>query len=436
MLISHISSDYIDQEVTFQWWIDQKRWSGKIQFVVLRDGTGYLETVISLRKADEEWWVSKEQFDALKDCGIESAVELTGTLVKHFKKEWAYELQVSHLSVLSVAKDYPLGQKEHGPEFLFDHRHLYLRSKSQWAIQRVRDTIIHATYDWMRDNNYTKIDAPIFTPTCAEDSTSLYETTHTNDETMYLTQSGQMYIEAAIAGHRKVYDFWPCFRAERSKTKRHLNELRMMDAETAFCNNDENMDIQEELIKFIVAEVLLYRQEELKILGRDKEKLTKTITTNFPRKTHAQIVKELQELWSDIKDREDLWADDEEILMNKYDVPLFVTNFPLEIKAFYMPEDPKHPWTAKCADLLAPEGNGEIIWWSERLGDYEQLKQRIIDHGYDIKDYQRYLDIRKYGWVTTSGFGFGLERLVRWICGLHHIRETIPFPRYHNRITP
>lgn len=250
--------------------------------------------------------MNKEQFDALKDCGIESAVELTGKLVKHFKKEGEYELQVNNLRVISLAKEYPLGQKAHGPEFLFDHRHLYLRSKSQWAIQRVRDTIIHATYDWMREHDYTKIDSPIFTPTCAEDSTELYGVEHTNGEQMFLSQTGQMYIEAAIAGHRKVYDFGPVFRAEKSKTRRHLNELRMMDAETAFCDNEENMNIQEELIKFIVSEVLLYRQKELQILGRDIEKLTKVITTPFPRKLHAEIVKELQEMGSDIKDGEDL----------------------------------------------------------------------------------------------------------------------------------
>jgi len=415
--------------MTLKGWVAHSRVSGKIAFVNLRDGSGYMQCVI-LKEA-----IGEEQFEALKWCGIESAISLTGEISKHPKKE-EYELQVQSIDILSVAKDYPLGTKEHGVEFLFDQRHLYLRSKTQRAIQRVRDTIIHATYDRMREHDYIKIDSPVFTPTCAEDSTELYEVEHTNGEKMYLSQTGQMYIEAAIAGHRNVYDFGPVFRAEKSKTRRHLNELWMMDAETAFCDNEQNMNIQESLIKFIVSEVLRLNTPELEILERDIEQLTKTVTEPFERKLHADVVKELQWMGSDIKDGEDLGADDEEILMNKYDVPMFVTNYPAEIKAFYMPEDENHPGTVKCSDLLAPWGHGEVIGGSERLADYETLKQKVIDQGYDLEEYQRYLDIRKYGGVTTSGFGFGLERLVRRICDLHHIRETIPFPRYHNRITP
>lgn len=430
MLISEITKEHIEQSITVQWWIDQKRWSWKIQFVVLRDWSGYLETVVSLEN------ITDEQFSSLKEAWIESVISLTGDLKPHFKKDWQYELQVTELIIHNSSKDYPLGQKEHWVEFLYDNRHLHLRTKRQRAIQRIRDTIIHATYDWMRKNSYTKIDAPIFTSTCAEDSTDLYETEHTNGEKLYLTQSGQLYIEAAIAGHGRVYDFWPCFRAEKSKTRRHLNELWMMDAETAFCDNHQNMDIQESLIKFIVREVITRNTPELEILERDIPKLNKTVTEVFPRRMHADIVKELQEMGSDIKDWEDLWADDEEMLMNKYEVPMFVTNYPADIKSFYMPEDPEHPWTVLCADLLAPEWNGEIIWGSQRISDYETMKKKILDQGYDLQDYAWYLDIRKYGWVQTSWFGFWLERLVRRICNLHHIRETIPFPRYHNRITP
>ncbi len=429
MLISHIQQTDVGQSIDLQGWIAQIRSSGKIAFILLRDGTGYLQCVIELGS------VGDEVFNQLICCGIESAVALSGVVSLH-PKSGAFELQVKNVQVISQAKDWPLGQKDdHGVEFLFDNRHLHLRAQSQWAILRIRDTLIHATYDWMRAHHFTKIDAPIFTPTCAEDSTELYEVTHTNGEKMFLSQTGQMYIEAAIAAHRNVYDFGPVFRAEKSKTRRHLNELWMMDAEMAFCDFRGNMEIQEQLIYFMIQEILKKNRNELTMLGRDISKL-EAITLPFPRMTHAEVVKKLQELWSDIKDGEDLWADDEELLMNTFDQPLFVTNFPLAIKAFYMPEDPDHPGTAKCSDLLAPEGYGEVIGGSEREGNYEILKQKIIDRGYDLQEYARYLDIRKYGGVTTSGFGFGLERLVRWLCGLHHIRETIPFPRYHNRITP
>lgn len=427
-LIKKIGSNDVWKQVELSGWIVHIRFSGKIGFVELRDGTGFIQCIV------EENVVWENNFNNLKNCGVESVVKFVWEISKHPRKE-EYELQTKEFEILNVSKDYPLGQKEHGVEFLFDNRHLYLRSKSQWAIQRIRDTIIHATYDWMRDNDFTKIDSPIFTATCAEDSTSLYETEHTNGEKMFLNQTGQLYIEAAIAGHRNVYDFGPAFRAERSKTRRHLNELWMMDAEMAFCDSDKNMEIQENLIHFILQEVLKRNKQELEILWRDVSKL-ENIQKPFLRKRHAEVIKELQAMWSDIKDGEDLWADDEKMLTEKYDQPIFVTNFPMHIKAFYMPEDPNYPGTAKCSDLLAPEWYGEVIWGSERIWDYEILKKKILDHGYKIEDYDRYLDIRKYGWVTTSGFGFGLERLVMWICGLQHIREAIPFPRYHNRITP
>lgn len=427
-LIKKIDSSFIWKEVQLSGWIVHIRFSWKIWFIELRDGTWFIQCIV------EEKVIGEENFGKFKSCGVESAIKINWKISKHPKKD-EYELQTESFEIISLSKDYPLWQKEHGVEFLFDNRHLYLRSKSQRAIQRIRDEIIHATYNWMKDNDYTKIDSPIFTSTCAEDSTSLYETEHTNGEKMYLNQTWQMYIEAAIAGHRNVYDFGPVFRAERSKTRRHLNELWMMDAETAFCDQNKNMDIQEDLVYFIVQQVLKNKKQELEILERDIDKLEK-VQKPFLRMKHADVIKELQSMWSDIKDGEDLWADDETLLTNKYDKPIFVTNYPLDIKAFYMPEDPDFPGTAKCGDLLAPEGYGEVIWWSERIWDYEILKQKILDHGYDLKDYEWYLDIRKYGGVTTAWFGFGLERLVMWICGLQHIREAIPFPRYHNRITP
>ncbi len=428
MLIKHIRTEHIDQEVSLQWWIVHLRSSGKVAFVELRDGTGFIQCVVEPGK------VWEEKFEELKSCGIESSLELVWTISKHPKKE-EFELQTSALKIITNTSDYPLWQKEHGVDYLFDNRHLHLRSKKQRAIQKIRDTIIHATYDWMRDHDFTKIDAPIFTPTCAEDSTELYEVEHTNGEKMFLSQSGQLYIEAAIHAHRNVYDFGPVFRAERSKTRRHLNELRMMDAESAFTDNEKNMKIQEELVYFIIQEILKNNRTELEILERDISKL-ENITIPFERKKHADVVKELQTMGSDIKDGEDLWADDERMYMEKYEQPIFVTNFPTDIKSFYMPEDPENPGTVKCSDLLAPEGYGEVIGWSERIGDYEILKKKILSKGYKLEDYAWYLDLRQYGGVTTAGFGFGLERLVMWLCGLQHIREAIPFPRYHNRITP
>ncbi len=427
-MISQIDASYVGKQVELRWWIEHVRGSGKIIFVELRDGSGYMQCVVEQKMVDEQ------QFEQLKACGIESSLLLRGEISKHPKKE-EYELQTKEVEVITVSKDYPLGQKEHGVEFLFDHRHLHLRTKRQVAIQRVRDTIIHATYDWMRDNGFTKIDAPIFTPTSCEDTTELYEVEHTNGKSMYLSQSWQLYIEAAVPGHGRVYDFGPCFRAEKTKTRRHLNELWMMDAEMPFMDYKDNMEVQEQLVFFILQEVLRINRADLETIGRDITKLEK-IELPFPRKTHAEIVTELQAMGSDIEAGHDLGGDDEEMLMNKYEQPLFITHYPKDVKAFYMPEDPEHPGTVKCSDLLAPEWYGEVIGGSERESDYETLKKKILEEGFDLEDWSFYLDIRKYGGVKTSGFGFGLERLVRWICGVHHIRECIPFPRYHNRITP
>ncbi len=428
MLIKYITKEHIWQEITLQWWIVHIRFSWKVWFIELRDWTWYIQCVV------EEKVVWEDKFADLKTAWIESSLEIKWVISKHPKKD-EFELQTKDFSFYTKTNDYPIWQKEHWVDFLFDNRHLHLRSKRQVAIQKIRHTIYFATEKWLRDNDFTRIDAPIFTPTCAEDSTELYEVEHTNGEKMYLSQSWQLYIEAAIHWHRKVYDFWPVFRAEKSKTRRHLNELRMMDAEMAFCDYKCNMEVQEQLIYYIIQEVLKNNRKDLEIIWRDISKL-ENIKLPFLRKTHEEVVKELKELWSDIDFWDDLWADDERILMEKYDQPMFVTNFPKDVKAFYMPEDPEHPWTVKCSDLLAPEWYWEVIWWSERIWDYETLKQKILDKWYKLEDYKRYLDLRKYGWVKTSWFWFGLERLVMRICGLPHIRESIPFPRYHKRIRP
>ena len=310
-----------------------------------------------------------------------------------------------------------------------------IKERAKIAIQKIRHTIYYAITDFLNSRDFTRFDTPIFTPTIAEDSTALYSVEHPSGETMYLNQSWQLYLEAAIHWHRYVYDFGPVFRAERSKTRRHLNELWMMDAEMAFMDFRQSMELQEQLIYHIIQEVLTKHRQDLELLGRDISKL-ENIKLPFIRKTYKEVIEELQKMWVDIKYWEDLGADEERILMEKYDQPVFVTNYPLEVKAFYMPEDPENPWTAKNSDLLAPEGYGEIIWWSERIWNYETLKQRIIQRGYNLDDYKWYLDLRKYWGVTTSGFGVGLERTLAWITGIPHIREAIPFPRYYNRIRP
>lgn len=429
-LISKITADHVDQTITIKWRIQNIRSSGKVAFIELRDGSGYIQCVIESKN------FSPEQFEEISTLGIESSLSLTGTVSKHPKKE-EYELQLSDYTIFWLAKDYPLGTKDdHGPEFLFDNRHLYLRSKSQVAIQKVRDTIIHATYDWMRDNGFTKIDAPIFTPNACEGTTELYSVEHVNGEIMYLTQSGQLYIEAAMYGVGRVFDFGPVFRAEKSKTRRHLNEFWMMDAEIPFIQQDENMQIQEDLLKYIIRQVLEKNSKDLTLLGRDMTPLSSIVDKPRPRMTHEEFVADLIAKWFDVKQGDDIGSDIEMQYMEMIDTPIFLTHFPLGIKAFYTKEDPNKPGYGLCSDLLAPEWCGEVIGSSTRDDDHEVLLAKILEHGLDPAVFDWYLDLRTYGSVPHAGFGYGLERLVRRFCGLHHIRETIPFPRYANRIRP
>jgi len=441
-LISHITSSLVNTEITLSGWVQNIRSSGKVAFVELRDGSWYIQCVAEpqfLNSPSERGHGEAEgisQFEELASLGIESSLSLTGIISKHPKKD-EYELQVRSFHIFWLAKDYPLGTKDdHGPEFLFDNRHLYLRSKSQVAIQRVRDTIIHATYDRMRDNGFTKIDAPIFTPNACEGTTDLYSVEHVNGETMYLTQSGQLYIEAAMYGVGRVFDFGPVFRAEKSKTRRHLNEFWMMDAEMPFVQQEENMQFQEDLLKYIIRQVLEKNSKDLTLLGRDITPLEYILDKPRPRMTHKARVDDLIAKWFDVKQGDDIGSDIEMQYMEMVQLPIFLTHFPMGIKAFYTKEDPDMPWYALCSDLLAPEWCGEVIGSSTRDDDYNVLLKKIEDHGLDPAVFDRYLDLRKYGTVPHAGFGYGLERLVRWFCSLHHIRETIPFPRYANRIMP
>ncbi|OGY95917.1 MAG: asparagine--tRNA ligase, partial [Candidatus Komeilibacteria bacterium RIFOXYC2_FULL_45_12] len=352
---------------------------------------------------------------------------------KHPKKE-EYELQVSDIKLIQVAEEYPIGNKEHGPDFLLENRHLWLRSPKQWAIQQLRNTVINSLYAYLNANGFIKIDSPILTPTACEGTTTLFEVPYFDLGSAYLSQSGQLYIEAAIFAHGRVFDFGPVFRAEKSKTRKHLTEFWMMDAEAAFVQHEENMKIQEDLISFVVSQVLAENQKELEILEREIAPLKK-IKAPFLRLTYAEAVKKLQALGSDIKEDDDLGADDETLLTKDSDVPVFVEKWPAHIKAFYMKHDSADQ-VALCDDLIATEGFGEVIGGSQREDDYQILLERIKKEKLPVEAFQWYLDLRKYGSVPHSGFGVGLERLVGWLAGVHHIRETIPFPRMINRLRP
>lgn len=422
-------SDQVGQTVTVQGWAYNVRSSGSIAFLQIRDGSGFTQAVVAKQNVDEASWL------AATSATIESSVAVTGTVSKHPKQENVYELQATSVALIQKAEEYPIGKKEHGPDFLLDNRHLWLRAPTQWAIQRVRNTIINATYDWFRDHDFIKIDAPIFTPNACEGTTELFEVDYFEDRKAYLTQSGQLYLEAAIFSVGRCFDFGPVFRAEKSKTRRHLIEFWMMDAEAAFVDHAGNMEIQEQLIQYIVEQVLKKCQAELKILERNIEPLTK-VKAPFNRLTHAEAIKKLRELGSDIGDNDDLGADDETKLTQLYDKPIFIEKYPTIVKAFYMKRDPNDPTHVLNSDLLAPEGYGEIIGGSQREDDYEALLARIREHNLPATAFNWYLDLRRYGSVPHAGFGYGLERIVAWICGLQHVRETIPFPRLLNRLEP
>ena len=429
--------ELVGQSVEVKGWAYNVRSSGSLVFVELRDGTGFVQAVVSKKGVDEASW------EAASSTTIESSVILEGIVAKHPKLEEVYELQTTKVTLVQKAEEYPIGKKEHGPDFLLDHRHLWLRTPTQWAIQKVRNEVIYATFDWMRDHGYMKFDSPLLTPIACEGTTELFEIDYFETRKAYLSQSGQLYLEAAIASFGKVFDFGPVFRSEKSKTRRHLTEFWMMDAETAFATHEDNMSIQEGLICFIVERVLERCQTELKLLERDQTPL-KQVKAPFPRITHADAVKQLQALGSDIKAGDDLGADDETILTKQYDRPIFIEKYPAAVKAFYMKsaggstvkQDPEDPERVLCSDLLAPEGYGEISGGSQREDNYDVLLARIRSHQLPEEAFQWYLDLRKYGSTPHSGFGFGLERIVTWLCGIHHVRETIPFPRLMNRLEP
>lgn len=427
MLISRIGAEHIDTVVELSGWVQNWRSSGKLYFLELRDGSGFIQIV-----ADESV-LGPESFLRVKALSLESSVVVSGKVTKH-PKTGEHELQAIVVHPIQIAAEYPIGKKEHGPDFLLEHRHLWLRSPSQWAIQRVRDRIVRATNEWFEENGFVKIDSPILTPAACEGTTELFTVPYF-DQSAYLSQSGQLYLEAAIMAHGRVYDFGPVFRAEKSKTRRHLTEFWMMDAEMAFVDHAGNLEVQEKLVVHIVGDVLKHCAKELSILGRDVNLLEK-VQAPFPRLTHQEAVVMLRKLGSDIGERDDFGADDETLLTKQFDRPIFVEKYPAEVKAFYMKPDPTDPSRVLNADLLAPEGYGEVIGGSQREDEYEKLLSKIHEHQLPVEAFDWYLDTRKYGSVPHSGFGYGLERLIAWICGIQHVRETIPFPRTINRLKP
>ncbi len=426
--ISQVSK-YVGQEVTIGAWLSNQRSSGKIKFLQLRDGTGYIQGVAVKSEVSDETW---------ENAGLltqESSLYVKGLVREDHRSPSGYELTVTGVEVIQIANDYPITPKEHGTEFLMDHRHLWLRSSRQHAILKIRNEIIRATYEFFNQNGFVKIDPPILTGSSAEGTTDLFSTKYF-DRDAYLSQTGQLYMEAAAMAFNRVFSFGPTFRAEKSKTRRHLIEFWMIEPEMAFVEHEESLEIQEQYVSYLVQSVLQNCKMELKALDRDISKLEK-IKAPFPRITYDDAIKLLQDKgFDDIKWGEDFGAPHETAIAESFDMPVFITHYPAGIKAFYMKPHPEREDVVLCADLIAPEGYGEIIGGSQRIDDLELLEQRYQEHNLTDPAYAWYLELRKYGSVPHSGFGLGLERTVAWLSGIEHIRETIPFPRLLNRIYP
>ena len=422
-------ADHVGEEVTIRGWVYNWRKKGKLRFIILRDGFGYLQCIVFRPEVDDGVW------ETAVELTQESSVEVTGTVVTDERAPGGFELKVCGLETIHRAPEFPIGKKDHGPDFLLNHRHLWLRSKRQHAIMRVRSEVEFAIRDFFQARGYTLIDSPILTPAACEGTSSLFETEYFGD-TAYLSQSGQLYLEPAAAALGKVFCFGPTFRAEKSKTRRHLTEFWMVEPEVAWLRFDGLLDLCEEFLSEVVSRVLETCPEDLERLERDVSKLESTTKRPYPRLDYAEAVAKLEELGSDIEFGEDLGGDDETMLTELYDRPLLITRYPAAVKAFYMQPDPSDPSRALAVDVLAPEGYGEIIGGSERSDSLEHLEKKIAEHGLPREAFEWYLDIRRYGSFPHSGFGMGIERFVAWICGVPHLRETIPYPRLINRIYP
>ena len=414
--------------ITLKGWLYNKRSSGKLRFLILRDGTGKVQCVVFKGDVDEA------TFAAADSLTQESSFEVTGKIVPDKRAPIGFEMQVQSIAPVQIAQDYPITPKEHGTAFLMDNRHLWLRSSRQTAILKVRHTIIKACRDFFDERSFTLVDTPIFTPAACEGTTTLFETDYFGEKA-YLSQSGQLYSEASIGALGKTYCFGPTFRAEKSKTRRHLTEFWMVEPEVAFADLDDNMKLAEEFVSFVVQRALENNQEELKVLERDTKPL-ENVVPPFPKITYDEAAKILKDNGVDFEYGGDFGGGDETVLAEQFDRPVMVHRWPAEIKAFYMKRAPENNSLAMGVDVLAPEGYGEIIGGGQREEDYETLIAAIKAHGLPTEAFDWYLDLRKYGAVPHSGFGMGIERCVAWICKLPHVRETIPFPRMMARLKP
>ncbi len=431
--MNHVYIDSIGEQVgrtvTIKGWLHNRRSSGKIHFLVVRDGTGFLQVVMGRNDVPEE------TFQAADHLSQESSIIVTGTVREDKRAKGGYELTASALEVVGQAHDYPITPKEHGVDYLLDRRHLWIRAERQTAILRVRHEIIDAVRDFFNSQGFILADTPIFTPAACEGTTTLFPVQYFEDHTAFLTQSGQLYNEANAMALGKVYCFGPTFRAEKSKTRRHLTEFWMVEPEMAYADLDDVIALAEGLLTAVVARVLDRRSNELKVLERDTSKL-EAVKAPFPRLHYDAAAKILQDKGVPFEVGGDLGGTDETVLSEHFDSPFCVTHYPAAIKAFYMKPDPTRPDRALCVDVLAPEGYGEIIGGGQRLDDYELLVRRIKEHNLPMEAFEWYLDLRRFGSVPHGGFGMGIERSVTWICGLDHVRETIPYPRMLYRLYP
>ena len=417
--------NYENQEIILKAWLYNKRSSGKLHFLQLRDGTAEIQAVVFKGN------VSEEVFNLADKIPQETSVEIVGTVKKHERSKIGFEIDVKDLKVISISNDYPITPKEHGTHFLMEHRHLWLRSLRQKSILKIRHRIIKSVRDFFDNHGFTLVDAPIFTPNACEGTTNLFETDYF-DTKAYLTQSGQLYMEAAAMAVGKAYCFGPTFRAEKSKTRRHLTEFWMVEPEVAFFDIYDDMDLAEEFVEYIVQQVIEHNREDLEVLERDISKL-ENIKRPFPRISYDEAIEILHKKGNDTPWGEDFGGDEETLISEEFDKPVMIHHYPMKVKAFYMKQDGEK---AACVDMIAPEGYGEIIGGGQREEDLDKLKAKIKEQGLKEEVFDWYLDLRKYGSVPHAGFGLGIERTVAWICGLPHVRETIPFPRLMDRIRP